>query len=308
MARRCRERSLALVATRRLLERVWNVCGDELAPFLLSLDSSGGEEPQPILQHRTTDRVLVRRDELAHAGFLVRRIGGDGGVLVWRQRTPTVVVERLAERSGELVPPRLRDHVDDAATETAVLSRHASRGDVRLLNRVFDVQVIRLATDVLVDRHAVDQKQVFVRYRTRNRVRAPWTGRVHGGSQQQVRIDVPVRWQRSDEILLEVRGDLRRLRQHVGRASDNEHRLGECRGTHGDIERQRLCRCEGDRPLLLLESAELERDRIDPGRKRREDVVAVAGRRGGEDALTTRRGGIHGDARQHEPLSVDDLP
>jgi hypothetical protein len=60
--------------------------------------------------------------------------------------------------------------------------------------------------------------------------------------------------------------------------------------------------------LLLLESAELERDRINSGRKRREDVVAVAGSCGGENALTIRRGGIHGDARQHEPLGVDHLP
>ena len=106
------------------------------------------------------------------------------------------LLQRVAQRSAELVAARLGDDVDDAAAEAAVLGRDAGRGDGRFLNRVLDVEVVRLTAQVLVDGHAVDHEQIFERHRAGDRVGAARAGRVHRRREQQRRVDVAVGRQR----------------------------------------------------------------------------------------------------------------
>ncbi len=195
---------------------------------------------------------------LAIRGVLVGRVGRDRRRLERRERPPVVVVERVAERAGEQVAARLRDHVHHAAAEAAELRRHAADGDRRLLNRVLDVQVVRRAAEVLGDRHAVDHEQRFERRRAGNRVRAARAGRVHARRLQQRRVDVAVGRQRRDQLLLEVRRHLRGLRQHVGRLADDVDGFRDRRRTHLRIERQDLRRRERDRLRDALEAAQLD--------------------------------------------------
>ena len=123
----------------------------------------------------------------------------------------------------EAVAARLGDDVDDAAAEAAVFGGDAGGGHRRFLDRVLDVEVVGLAAQVLVHGDAVDQEQVVERHRAGDRVGAVRPAGMHRRREQQVGVDVAVGRQGGDQVLLEVGGDLRRLRQHVGALADDGH-------------------------------------------------------------------------------------
>ena len=161
---------------------------DRVAGDLLVLEPARGEEPQAILLHGAAEHELVRRHDLVdlrvvgeavrvrdlravqrrhRVARLRRRTRGGCGVVAVAgdERAPVVVEQRLAERAAEQVAAGLRDDVDEAAAEAAELGRHAVGRDGRLLNRVLDVDVERLAAQVLVHGHAVHQIQRLERHR-----------------------------------------------------------------------------------------------------------------------------------------------
>src|SRR6185436_9328808 len=111
---------------------------------------AGAKEPQTVANDASAEGCLVG---------LVDRVGIVEGL----QRTllgPVVVLQRIAERAAEFVTTRLGDGVDDATGEPAVLGRDAGRLNRGLLDRILDEEVVRLATEVLVDDRAVDEEQV----------------------------------------------------------------------------------------------------------------------------------------------------
>ena len=150
--------ALDLVAALLLAELVRHGGGNQRAPLRLVAQAAGREEPQPIAQHRSAERVLGGRHHLVDARL---GIGRQPLGLERRQRPPLVVVQRLAEAARELVAARLGDDVDDAAAEPAELGGDAAVGDGRFLDRVFDGGVEGLPADVLVDADAVEQEQVL---------------------------------------------------------------------------------------------------------------------------------------------------
>ena len=262
MVRRHRVRQLALVPLRLVRERIRDVRRDERAVALLRLEPAGSEEPQLVLHDRPADREGVLRHRFRQTGVHVIRIVGDRRRFKRRQRAPVVVVEHFTERAREHVAARLGDDVHDAAAKPAELRRHAARRDRRLLDRVFDVQVVWCSTDVFGDGHAVHHEQVFKRRPAGNRVRAARARRVDAGRLQQARVDVAVGRQRRDQVLLEVGRDLRGLRQHVGRPADDVDGLADRGRTERRVDRQRLSRRQRRRLRDGLEAAQLERQGV----------------------------------------------
>ena len=229
-------RALDLVAPLLLRELVRNRGGDQRPALRLVAQTARREEPEPIAHHRAADRVLVGRDDLVDPR-LGRRRQALG--LERRQRPPLVVVERLAEAARELVAARLGDDVDHAAAEPAELGGDAAVGDGRFLDRVFDRRIEGLSADVLVDADAVEEEQILEADRAAERERARRPGGMNARRHQQDRVEVTRRRQVRDQLLREVRRNLRGLRQRIGRARDDGHLLGDLRRTERNLERQR---------------------------------------------------------------------
>ena len=188
---------------------------DQRPPLRLVAQAARGEEPEPIAHDRAAERVLVGRHDVVDPG-LGRRRQALG--LERRQRPPLVVVERLAEAAREPVAARLRDDVDHAAAEPAELGRDAAVGDGGFLDRVFDRGVEGLSADVLVDADAVEEEQVLEADRAAERERARRSGGMNARRHQQDRVEVARRRQVRDQLLREVRRNLRGLRERIGRA------------------------------------------------------------------------------------------
>ena len=126
------------------------------------LVAAGGEEPQARPDNRSAERAFEPfRDFRRTLGVVVR--------LERRLVGPRRVDERRSEAAREHVAALLGDGVDDAAGEAAVLGRDARGQDLRLLDRVLDIQVVGVAKQVVLNVHAVDQKDVVVAERAGNR-------------------------------------------------------------------------------------------------------------------------------------------
>ena len=227
-------------------------------------------------------------------------------VVAGHPRAPVVVVERVAERTAEAVTARLGDDVDDAAGEPAVLGRDAIGRDHRLLHRILYIEVVGLAAEVLVNVDAIDEIQRLKGHRAGNRVAAVWSRRMHARRLEHDGIDVTRRRQHRHQLLLEVGGDLRRVRQHLAGAGPNRDVLGERRRTERRVQRERLAQRDRDRLLLTLESAQLEGHGVGAGRNPRHDVIAVLRRHGCQRALQVGTSDRHRDTGQRQSLAVDD--
>ena len=218
---------------------------------------------------------------------------------------PVVVVERVAERAAEAVAARLGDHVHHPAAEAAVLGRDAVGCDHCLLHRIFDVEVVGLAAEVLVHVDAVDEVQRLERHRAGDRVAAVRPRRVHGRRFQNHGVDIARRRQRRHQLLLEVGGHFRRVRHEFAGARPHVDGLAQRCRAEGRIERERLTERHSRRFLLPLESAELEVDAVRARRDARDDVIAVLGGHHGERALQVGTSDRHRDAGQREALAID---
>ena len=301
---------------------------NRVARHLLVLKPAGGEKPQAIFPDRTAEHVLMRRDDRVDLRIVREavRIGGRGAIrrrhgiarlprlargrrgvvaIAGHQRAPVVVEQRLAERAAEQVAAGLGDDVDETAAEPAVLRRHAVGRDRGFLNRVLDVDVERLPAQVLIHGDAVHQVQRLERHRAGDRIIAPGARRVNRRGHQQHGVDVAIGRQHRHQLLREVGRDLRCLRQDIGGLAHHVDRLVERGQAERDVERHRLRRGDGNRPLLIRETAQRECDGVGPGWQLRKDVVAVLRRHGGKRTLEIRA--LHGDrhAGDREVLIVD---
>ena len=162
MLRRDLRRQLAFKTAVFVVRKIRKVREYRLSPDIRLLISAGCEEPQPIPDHAAAKRSLVLVIEVVE----VCDLGGEVGFL------------RPAR-----IAAGLRDRADDAACEPPELRRNAAGQHGRLLNRVFDVQRIRLAAQVLVHHHAVDQEDAVERMRTRDRDLAVRAGVSDAGRQ-----------------------------------------------------------------------------------------------------------------------------
>ena len=159
VVRRQRVRALALVSLRLVVVRVGKVGSDERAALRLVLQAAGCEKPEAIFDDRTAQRVLVSWNGLVDPQFLVGGVGGNGLGLKRRERAPFVVVVGVAERTGKDVAAGLGDEVHDAPTEASVFRGYTADRYGGLLNRVFDVEVVRRTAKVFGDRDAVHHEQ-----------------------------------------------------------------------------------------------------------------------------------------------------
>ena len=130
---------------------------------------------------------------------------------------------------------------------------------------------------------------------------------MNGRSEQQRCVDVAIGRQRRDQVLAEVGRDLRRLRQHVGRAADDVDGFGDGRRTHRRVDWKGLRRGQRGRLGHGLEAAQLERDCVRARRQQRQHEVAVLRRHDRADALQVRRRRVHGHARQGQALRIGNV-
>ena len=263
---------------------------EQLIGHGLVLVAAGGEEPQPIAEHRAADGVLVHRHDRVRGRVVGER----------RQRAPVVVVQAGAERAAEAVAAGLGDGVDDAAAEAAELGRDARRGDRRFLQRVLDVDRHGAAAHVVLRDDAVHQHEVLRRDAARDRelgnAGVARSGAQHAGRQRGRRLDAAIERQVLDQRLLERRRRADAGGEGVGDAAGDGDGLRDA----GDLQ----LRVEGDgsggrdqrRLLGGLEALQLEGQRVLAGRQERNDVVADGGGRHGADALQVWRSG--GDRRR----------
>ncbi len=175
---------------------------------------------------------------------------------------------------GEGVAAALGDRVDHAAGETAVFGGNARRQHLRLLDGVFDEQVLRLREQVVVHVDAVDHEDVVEGHCAVDD-HLPGVGRVlrDAGRQRCDPLERARCGERLNLLVLEVgaddrcgnrrwkrRGDLH-LFAHAGRL--NRRVLFD-----GETERQRR------RPRHVSEPAQRELQRVGARRQGRERVIA----------------------------------
>ncbi len=263
---------------------------------LIVLVAPRREEPELVLEDRPAEGHLVGGHHLIDVRVARER----------RQRLPAVVDERRPEGPGEAVAARLRDHVDHAALEPAVLRRDVAGRDLGLLHGVLDVERTGLLAQVLVHVDAVDQVEVVVGQRARDHDVAAGAvadrGRRHDrrGVQRAPPRDV------LDGRRLE-RGRHRRRHRRLGGGARHRDRLrhGGHRQLH--VHREGIGHLQADRLFDRRETLELEGHRVVTRGQERDDVVAVGRRHDGTHALQHRRGRGHGDARQHQTVRVRDV-
>ncbi len=286
MVRRDRESELAFVpflvvnARERDVGRVRLPVGGELAV------AAGDEEPQLVLQEKAAERRLVDRVDLVVAARGLRGLG-----------RPLVAGERVAEGRVELVAARLRQGVDDAAGETAVLGRDRRRLGRRFLDRVLDVEGVRGVADVVLDHDAVDHVQVLVRHGARDREVAGGSGGRHARGQDGGAGDAAGDRQGVDQALVIGRRDLLPRRDVVVGPGDGDL-LGNLRGRHRRVQRRGLRGVDLDGRVERLEPHQLEPDVVVAGGQEGEEVRAGHFGHGGTRALQVRRG--HGDGHARE--------
>ena len=239
--------------------------------------SSRGEEPQLVAPNPPAERGLEGR---------VDRV-----LLFDRKRRrlrPALVSEGGAEAPLELVAARFGQHVDNAAGEVSILGRDAAGEDGRLLDRLFNVEILRLSAQVLVDDHAVDQVQAVVRHRAGDDEVVARPPGVDARSEQRHRLIAPAGRKLIDEILVDVHADRGCLdrRRHVLVCGDDDlplHR-GEL---EIDVDRVRHIRREREVLLVGLHPAHREGDRVLPGREERDQISPVRIRHGRARTLKT---------------------
>ncbi len=173
------------------------------------------------------------------------------------------------------------------------------------MQRVLDDQVLRLAAQVLVHRHAVHHVEVFERHRASDREAAARSSGMHRRGHQHHGAVITLRRQRGHERLLEVGGDLAGLRQDVGRAANDLHRFGHAGDAHFDRQRKVLRRREADGSLDTLESGQLEHEAICARGQQREDVVAVFRGHRLARGLKVWRGRGHRHTGKGQALRID---
>src|ERR1700730_14702711 len=110
--------------------------------------STCSEEPEPIPQDESTQGRFVLLAQSAHIFWL--RSARDR-INEYRFLGPGRIGEAGAQQAGKLVPAGLREGVDDAAGEAAVLRRNAPGEKRGLLNRIFNEEIFRVASNGVVD-------------------------------------------------------------------------------------------------------------------------------------------------------------
>ena len=127
--------------------------------------TAGREEPQTIAHDRTAERALIGSRQLV--GMLVGDVQTTMAGSAHSSNGVSVVHDGFRKLMrplpGEAVAAALRDRVDHAAGEPAVLRRDAGCQDLRLLDRVLDEEILRLREQVVVDVDAVDHEHVVER-------------------------------------------------------------------------------------------------------------------------------------------------
>src|SRR5439155_1465070 len=202
----------------------------------------------------------------------------------WGQRTPAVIVERRSKRTAEDVAARLGDHVDDTAAEPAVFRGDGARRDFRLLDRILDEQVERLAAQVLVHDHAVDEVLAFERQRPSHHDVAAWAVTGDARRQQHRVVQRASNRQQFELILLEVAGD-RGGQDDVGRLAGDRDVFGDGGDSQRHVQRLRFGHLHTDRLLDGPESLELEGHLIIARRQEWNDVIAIRRRSHRAEAL-----------------------
>ena len=257
----------------------------ERPPLGRVLVAAGAEEPGAGAEHRPAERALEDvRVAVGPLARLERRLVG-----------PRRVAEVVAVGARVDVAAALGDDVDDAAREAPVLRRDARGEHLRLLDGVLDEQVVARAEDVVVDVDAVDQEDVVVGERARDRhlagVRAVvgQAGRELGDVERRA-----AGRQLVDQRLVEVGAD--------GRIRDD----GRGFGPHGDLlghrgRRHRDVHFDGPperdarRPLDRRHAVHLDGDDVLARRQPADDVDAVDVGDRRQRALERRR--FDGDRR-----------
>ena len=253
--------------------------------------AAGAEEPQLVLDDETAEG---RRVELV-VEVADERVVGD---LKRRARGPARAGDLIAQRSAEFVAARLRDRVDHAAGETAVLRRDRARENRRLLDRVFDVQRKLLRPDFLGDDDAVDHHGVVVTRAARDRELS---------ARRRVGVDARSQRRRVDRRAVLDRERFHRLAGDVGRHRRRLQDAGcgrrdrDCFADAGDLQvgiggadlRDADRHLFGDR----LHSRQLELHRVCPWGNTVERVTARGACNRGARALHRRRRERHRHAR-----------
>ena len=242
-----REGQLALVPVFLLPGRVRHVghvgLGGEVGVEL----AERAEEPDVVLEEEAAERELVLVVDLVEA---LR--GGERGL-----GAPLVVSHGVAVGGVELVAARLGQHVDDAAGEAAVFSRHVRDRCGGLLNRVLDVQRGRRAADVIHHRDAVDHEQVLVRDGARNRhgVGGAGVGLDAGRHQGRLVDRLGHRELVDQRLLVGGRGSAGRLHGFVG--TGDRHLLGDLGLRHRRVDPLGLRGVDLDRGVDRLETLQI---------------------------------------------------
>ncbi len=117
--------------------------------------SARHEEPQPVFHDRTAERAFVDSRD-----FVEMHHGHSARALEWRLCGPGGIEKIHPHAAREAIAAALRDRVDDAAAEPAVLGGDAGRQHLRLLDRILDEERSRRCEQVVVDVDAVDHEDV----------------------------------------------------------------------------------------------------------------------------------------------------
>ncbi len=222
-----RIRQLPLVTLLVVGARVRLVRQERAANGFVASDAGRTKKPQAFLRDGASQGRLVHR--VGHGfGAVAEALGIVGGR---RLRAPVIVRERRAKRAAERVSAGLRDRADHPAGKAAVFRRHAGGRHGHFLESVLDVEGIRGAPQVFDDDGAVQRVEVFVRQRAVDGERAARPCRMNRRRHQHDGVNRPVRRERRHQILLERRGDLRRLGKRLRIGADDRDRFGD--GGHG---------------------------------------------------------------------------
>src|SRR5581483_749180 len=250
------------------------------------------------LEDRSAEGHLLRVIQLVLLGLLACR-------LVWRELGPAVVGQVQPIATGEDVAATLGDGVDHTAGEAAVLGADAGREYLRLFHRVFDVERVGVAEQVVVHVDAVDEERVVVGERSGDR-QLPAVGRVAGEAGRHHR-DLRERAAERQRVHF--------LRAEVGAGGGGGdcgfdgvgghlHLLGEASGGEGRVHLFGKTELHGRFLLNDLEAAQLEFDDVVTGRHGADDVDAVGV--GGGVACALQGGGRdrHTYTGEHETARI----